>query len=100
MSLIWALFIQFYAEKDLVRVGNNKPGGEKPDLFFLSHIFPVSYFSCVSHEGDMLDVPGHMGIAHDAPCVSQGTGKAEWLLSFTASSESILSKNVGMLGAS
>lgn len=28
----------------------------------------------------MLDVPGHMGTAHDASCVSHGTGKAEWLL--------------------
>lgn len=27
--------MQFYAEKDLVQVGNNKPDGEKPDLFFL-----------------------------------------------------------------
>lgn len=92
MSVIWALCIQFYSEKDLVQVGNNKPDGEKLDFFF-----PVS---CVSHEGDMFDMPGHMGIAHDAPCVSHGTGKAEWLLYFTASSESILSKNVCMLGAS
>lgn len=47
----------------------------------------------------MLDVPGHTGIAHEAPCVSHGTGKAEWLLYFTASSQSIFSKNVCALGA-
>lgn len=29
-----------------------------------------------------------------APCVSHGTGKAEWLLYFTASGESILTKSV------
>lgn len=39
-------------------------------------------------------MPGPMGIAHDAPCVSHGTGKAEWLLYFTASGESILTKSV------
>lgn len=56
---------------------------------YFSH--PVS---CLSHEGDMLDVPGHMGIAHDAPRVSHSTGTAERLLCFTASSESILTKAV------
>lgn len=38
MSLIWDLFIQFYAEKDLGQMGNNKPDGEKPDLFSLSRV--------------------------------------------------------------
>lgn len=51
----------------------------------------LSPVSCLSDENDMFGVPGHMGTAHDAPC---GTGKAEWLLYFTASSESILTKTV------
>lgn len=84
MGLIWDLFIQLYAEKDPVQMGNNKPDDEEGDLFL----------SLLSYEGDMLDMLGHMGIAHDAPCVSHGTGKAEWLLYFTASSESILTKIV------
>lgn len=46
MSVIWALFIQFYAEKDLVQVGNNKADGEKPDLFFLSRV-PLMKVTCL-----------------------------------------------------
>lgn len=65
-------------------MGNNEPDDEERDLFL----------SLLSYEGDMLDIPGHMGIGHDAPWVSHGIGKAEWLLYFTASSESILTKTV------
>lgn len=46
MSVIWALFIQFYVEKDLVQVGNNKADGEKPDLFFLSRV-PLMKVTCL-----------------------------------------------------